>query len=65
MGAALVATAAVLAGCGVTGGSEGTESVSAVFADVGGLVSGAPVQMADIQIGNVTSIALDGTRARV
>ncbi len=65
MGAALVATAAVLAGCGVTGGSGGTESVSAVFADVGGLVSGAPVQMADIQIGNVTSIALDGTRARV
>jgi virulence factor Mce-like protein len=40
-------------------------SVSAVFSDVSDLESGAPVQMADVTIGSVSSISLDGTRALV
>lgn len=52
-----------LAGC--SGSGSGTITASAVFSDVTDLVAGAPVQFADISVGNVKSIDLDGTRAKV
>lgn len=54
--------AAGLSGCGSSGGSL---TVTAVFSNVGDLASGAPVQYADVNIGSVTTISLDGNRARV
>jgi phospholipid/cholesterol/gamma-HCH transport system substrate-binding protein len=65
-GACLLATAAlaaVLSGCNVGGPS--TVTTSAVFSDVDNLEVGAQVQMADVPIGHVTGIVLDGSRARV
>jgi phospholipid/cholesterol/gamma-HCH transport system substrate-binding protein len=47
------------------GSSPSTITVSAVFSDVGDLVGGAQVQMADIPIGSVSAITLDGSRAKV
>ncbi|MHB8220680.1 MAG: MCE family protein [Acidimicrobiales bacterium] len=61
---AVSALAFVLGGCG-SGGRSGPVTVSAVFSDVGNLVTGAQVQMADVPIGHVTAIALDGDRAKV
>lgn len=52
-----------LGACG-TGGA-GTITAQAVFPDVNQLVSGAQVEMADVPVGHVTAITLDGTRARV
>ncbi len=40
-------------------------TANAVFADAQDLVTGAQVQMADVPIGQVTAITLDGTRAKV
>lgn len=40
-------------------------SARAVFDDVGDLAPGAPVMMADIEVGHVTGIELDGMRAAV
>jgi phospholipid/cholesterol/gamma-HCH transport system substrate-binding protein len=52
--------AGVLAGCGAE-----TLTVSATFEDVGDLAPGAPVTMADIQIGKVDRIKLAGQEAVV
>ncbi len=51
--------------CELAGGASSSISASAVFSDVGDLQSGAPVQMADVKVGKVTSISLDGTQALV
>jgi phospholipid/cholesterol/gamma-HCH transport system substrate-binding protein len=61
---AVVSLAVVLSGCGSSGGS-GSVTVSAVFSDVGNLVTGAQVQMADVPVGHVSAIALDGDEAKV
>ncbi len=62
--AAAAALVAALAGC-VTPGGPPARTASAVFGDVGGLVPGAQVQMADIPVGTVSSISLRGDRALV
>ena len=54
--------AVAMSGCGMGGSSV---RASAVFSDVGDLVAGAPVQFADITVGNVQSITLDHDRANV
>ena len=59
---AVLLGATCLAGCS---SSNGTISASAVFSDVSDLVAGAPVQFADITVGQVRSITLDGDRAEV
>ena len=38
---------------------------SAYFAEAGGILSGAPVQVSGMQVGDVSSIDLDGTRVRI
>lgn len=60
---ALAALAVGLSACG--SGGSGTVSVSAVFGDVSSLTTGASVQLADIDVGSVTGIALDHGRALV
>lgn len=55
--------AVTLAGCGGSGPSPRT--ATAVFSDVGDLSSGAQVQLADVPVGSVSSISLDGDKARV
>jgi phospholipid/cholesterol/gamma-HCH transport system substrate-binding protein len=59
---ALVALAAGLTGCSMSGGQR---TASAVFSDVGDLSNGAQVQLADVPVGSVSSISLDGKRAKV
>jgi len=59
---AVALVAVVLGGCAAGSGSV---HASAVFSDVGDLVSGAPVQFADITVGNVQSITLDHNQAKV
>lgn len=51
--AALVATA-----CALPGNVTGSREISATFDDVGDLVTGHSVQIADVRIGSVTSIEL-------
>jgi len=53
----------VLGGCSF--GGPPSITVSAVFSDVSDLVAGAPVQFADLPVGGVQSISLDGNQARV
>ncbi len=53
-----------LAGCSVSGGGS-QRTATAVFTDVGDLSNGAQVQMADVPVGTVRSIALDGNKAKV
>ena len=53
-----------LAGCSISG-SGGQRTATAVFSDVGDLANGAQVQMADVPVGSVQSIALDGDQAKV
>lgn len=61
---ALVALAAPLAACST--GDDGRIQASAVFDDVADLADGAPVQMSDVRIGEVTGIDLtDDHRVRV
>jgi phospholipid/cholesterol/gamma-HCH transport system substrate-binding protein len=61
----VVALVAGTAGC-LTGGASSTKmTATAVFSDAEDLVPGAQVQMADVPIGQVTAITLDGTRAKV
>ena len=59
----LAAVASGLAACG--SGGSGTVTVSAVFSDVSSLTTGASVQLADINVGSVTGIALDHGQAKV
>lgn len=65
--AGLVGVSLVLSGCALVGGGGDTITVSATFDDVADMADGAPVQMADVRIGNVTGIDLDdsGSRARL
>lgn len=44
---------------------DGTMTVSAAFPDVGDLAASAPVMMADVQIGKVSEIELEGDQALV
>ncbi|HWF23117.1 MAG TPA: MCE family protein [Acidimicrobiales bacterium] len=61
----VVALVAGTAGC-LTGGASSTKiTANAVFSDAEDLVPGAQVQMADVPIGQVTAISLDGSNAKV
>ncbi len=61
-----LALAAVAAGCSLPGQVEGPVQLTAVFADVGDLVSGHSVQVADVRVGSITRIELtDDYQARV
>ena len=53
-----------LAGCSASGGGS-QRTATAVFTDVGDLSNGAQVQMADVPVGSVRSIALVGNKAKV
>ena len=59
----LIAACLGLTGCRM--GDDGMVTVGAVFPDVGDLAPSAPVMVADIQIGKVTDIGLEGTQALV
>jgi phospholipid/cholesterol/gamma-HCH transport system substrate-binding protein len=59
----VVPVALGLASCG--GSSSGQRTASAVFSDVEDLSNGAQVQLADVPVGHVTSISLDGDHARI
>ncbi|MHB1712605.1 MAG: MlaD family protein, partial [Acidimicrobiales bacterium] len=61
----LVIGGMALTGCNLPFLGQPSINASAVFSDVGSLASGASVEMADIPVGHVTSITLDGNRARV
>ena len=63
--AAALGAAALALGLSACGSTGGTITASAVFSDVSDLVAGAPVQYADISVGSVRSITLDGERAKV
>lgn len=55
-----------LAGIGLAAcGGNTTIDVSADFTNVSTLVTGAPVEMADVRVGSVTSITLQGDQAKV
>jgi phospholipid/cholesterol/gamma-HCH transport system substrate-binding protein len=62
-----VPAAALVGALGLAGCSSGpsARSASAVFSDVGDLANGAQVQLADVPVGSVTSIALTGDKAKV
>lgn len=63
---AVLVAAVVAAGCSLPGRVEGPVELTAVFDDVGDLVSGHSVQVADVRVGSVTGIELtDDHRARV
>ncbi len=61
---AVAALAAGLTGCSLSGGGQ-QRTASAVFSDVEDLSSGAQVQLADVPVGSVSSITLDGDKAKV
>lgn len=61
----LVTTTVIGAGCTLPFSSPSVVTASAVFSNVGDLAGGASVEMADIPVGHVTAITLDGTQARV
>jgi phospholipid/cholesterol/gamma-HCH transport system substrate-binding protein len=61
---ALFALVAGLTGCSMGGGSS-QRTATAVFSDVGDLANGAQVQLADVPVGSVSNIALDGDKAKV
>jgi phospholipid/cholesterol/gamma-HCH transport system substrate-binding protein len=61
-----VAAAALVAGAGLSAcGGASSIRASADFSDVSDLAVGAPVELADIRVGNVTSITLDADQAKV
>jgi phospholipid/cholesterol/gamma-HCH transport system substrate-binding protein len=60
---ALGALALGLSGCG--GGPGPAITTTAFFSDAGTLALGAPVKLADVPVGSVTGITLDGSRAKV
>jgi phospholipid/cholesterol/gamma-HCH transport system substrate-binding protein len=53
-----------LSSCSMPGGSA-QRTATAYFTNVGDLANGAQVQMADVPVGSVSGIALDGDRAKV
>jgi phospholipid/cholesterol/gamma-HCH transport system substrate-binding protein len=61
---AAIVLALGLTGCTISGGS-GRRTATAVFRDVGDLANGAQVQMADVPVGSVSGIALQGDEAKV
>jgi phospholipid/cholesterol/gamma-HCH transport system substrate-binding protein len=60
----LLVLVAVLTGCSMSGGGN-ARTATAVFGDVGDLADGAQVQLADVPVGSVRSITLDGDQAKV
>jgi len=59
---ALAFVVSLLSGCSLVGGDdEDRQHATTTFEDVADLAPGAPVFMADVLIGNVTDIDLDGT----
>lgn len=65
VGVLVVATIA-LASCALPGNVTGSREITAMFDDVGDLVDGHSVQVADVRIGSVTGIELtDDYRAKV
>ncbi len=64
--ALLLVGAALAAGCSLPGRVEGPVELTALFTDVGDLVSGHSVQVADVRVGSITKIELlDDYRAEV
>lgn len=61
--AGVAALAVGLSGCTI--GSAARIDTSAVFSDVGTLTAGAQVKLADVPVGSVTGVSLDGARAKV
>ncbi len=62
-GPALVVLAATaLTSCG---SSANQRTATAVFTDIGDLASGAQIQMADVPVGTVSNIGLDGDKAKI
>lgn len=61
---AVLALAAGLTGCSMGGGGS-QRTATALFNDVGDLANGAQVQLADVPVGSVSNIALDGSKAKV
>jgi phospholipid/cholesterol/gamma-HCH transport system substrate-binding protein len=58
--------ASVLGACSLPGRVEGPVELTATFDDVGDLVSGHSVQVADVRVGSITGIELtDGFQAKV
>ncbi len=43
----------------------GYKNISAIFTDASGLKLGSPVEVAGVQIGSVSAVSLEGTRAKV
>ena len=56
---ALLAGAALAAGCSLPGRVEGPVELTATFSDVGDLVAGHSVQVADVRVGSVMGIELN------
>lgn len=56
--AALVALALIAAGCSLPGQVKGSVHLTATFDDVGDLVTGHSVQVADVRVGSITGIEL-------
>jgi phospholipid/cholesterol/gamma-HCH transport system substrate-binding protein len=64
--AVLLVGAVLAAGCALPGETEGPVQLTATFSDVGDLVTGHSVQVADVRVGSVTKIKLTkGYEARV
>lgn len=63
---ALLVGATALTSCTLPGRVEGPVELTATFTDVGDLVSGHSVQVADVRVGSITGIELtDGFQAKV
>ena len=56
--AVLLVGALLAAGCALPGETEGPVKLTATFSDVGDLVSGHSVQVADVRVGSITKIQL-------
>lgn len=65
LGGAFTAALLAIGLSGCMGGGGGVVTTTALFPDAGTLALGAPVKLADVPVGNVTRISLDGSRARV
>jgi phospholipid/cholesterol/gamma-HCH transport system substrate-binding protein len=66
LGVLVVVGALVASGCSLPGRAEGPVELTAVFDDVGDLVAGHSVQVADVRVGSIVAIALtDDFQAQV